>query len=446
MDSEIPLVDELTQLLAKERLLSEMKLLESELEVKKMREGMRQLLREESSSSSSAEMMARLVRREAIASALISPTPSSSSSSSTAGSKEAIIASHQTILNLSGFNMSEAKDLKLVLQHIHSKKESQFPTKVLLLKNCQLTTTPTFLSSLALLLSDACGVEAFDFSSNDLTSEAFLTFSEAMKLRRQSPQYVALHSNIHCLAYRNKSSNFLSTLGPTTWGLTISLPDFPLVARESTDESSSSKVASAFLAELNACLDDQHNSDIPERTDKRRPPSRKGEKSRAASSSSTVKLNQNKGVEKLVVFGLTDHHLSKQSVLLLQSTLSLSSSSLSHLDLSYSFVAYLGAKVIGEALKAPSCQLVSLNLKGNALSDEALKLLSSALLVNESLIHLNLSSNDITYNGTLSLGALINFIHLSFFAINIRSDCVYFFNYVIIILDWNEHHSSFSQS
>ncbi len=60
---------------------------------------------------------------------------------------------------------------------------------------------------------------------------------------------------------------------------------------------------------------------------------------------------------------------------------------LTDLDLSFSYMGYLGAEVMKNILSDPQSQLVRLDLKGNVLGDKTLKYFAPALKVRIALFH-----------------------------------------------------------
>jgi Ran GTPase-activating protein (RanGAP) involved in mRNA processing and transport len=97
----------------------------------------------------------------------------------------------------------------------------------------------------------------------------------------------------------------------------------------------------------------------------------------------------------LVVLGITDCHMSKQSIELLADTCELLRDTLTDLDLSYSYLGLYGLKTIKQILTDPESQLINLNLKGNVLCEQGALGVSESLKKNKTLTYLNLSSNEI---------------------------------------------------
>lgn len=94
------------------------------------------------------------------------------------------------------------------------------------------------------------------------------------------------------------------------------------------------------------------------------------------------------GLQLMSVLGLTDACLSKKSIESLATTLKLSISSLTDLDLSFSFTGQLGAQLIRDSLKDPNCQLIRIGMAGNNLKDKGVQIIQSSLVANKTLTYL----------------------------------------------------------
>ncbi|XP_062865532.1 NACHT, LRR and PYD domains-containing protein 3-like [Trichomycterus rosablanca] len=103
---------------------------------------------------------------------------------------------------------------------------------------------------------------------------------------------------------------------------------------------------------------------------------------------------------------LWDCNLTEESCEVLSSVLSLNSSSLKHLNLSYNELKDSGVKLLSAGLENPHCKLEKLELVDCNLTDESCGVLSSALSSNSSsLKDLNLSYNDLKDSGVKLLSA-----------------------------------------
>ncbi|XP_062866858.1 NACHT, LRR and PYD domains-containing protein 4E-like [Trichomycterus rosablanca] len=99
-------------------------------------------------------------------------------------------------------------------------------------------------------------------------------------------------------------------------------------------------------------------------------------------------------------------NLTKESCEVLSSVLSLNSSSLKHLNLSYNKLKDLGVKLLSAGLENPHCKLEILELWNCNLTEKSCEVLSSVLSLNSSsLKHLNLSYNKLKDSGVKLLSA-----------------------------------------
>ncbi|XP_062865520.1 NACHT, LRR and PYD domains-containing protein 13-like [Trichomycterus rosablanca] len=98
--------------------------------------------------------------------------------------------------------------------------------------------------------------------------------------------------------------------------------------------------------------------------------------------------------------------LTEESCEVLSSVLSLNSSSLKHLNLSYNKLKDSGVKLLSAGLENPHCKLEILELDGCNLTEESCEVLSSVLSLNSSsLKHLNLDNNKLKDSGVKLLSA-----------------------------------------
>ncbi|XP_062865958.1 NACHT, LRR and PYD domains-containing protein 3-like [Trichomycterus rosablanca] len=98
--------------------------------------------------------------------------------------------------------------------------------------------------------------------------------------------------------------------------------------------------------------------------------------------------------------------LTEESCEVLSSVLSLNSSSLKHLNLSYNNLKDLGVKLLSAGLENPHCKLEILRLWSCNLTEESCEVLSSVLSLNSSsLKHLNLNNNNLKDSGVKLLSA-----------------------------------------
>ena len=362
----LPIVDEIEQLIAKEKLLSELRLIEARNEARLWRER--------------AQGGERPAEQEG------HPIPESAAPQP---SKEEILASCTELLDLSGIPLDQ-EDLRVVQQLVFFRRKAASPVRTVLLRNCGLDAQAvSFVSS---MLSDACAVEALDLSLNNFGNELIPCITEALKLRRHPLHSLLLHGNTAISSFP-KSADFVKYFGPSTTAISVSFQDNPPEPDPKSTATSTPKMLSRFLTELASSLESKGSETA-------------GPKKRTSKTRSTVgsvQLNSNSGIECLHSLGVTHVNPSRLALGLLAKVLKLSSSTLLHLDLRFAFTGYAGARAISEVLVLPECQLLHICLKGNLISDVAVRLLTSALVKNRTLVDLDLSSNLITFQGASEL-------------------------------------------
>ena len=387
-EPSVPLVDEIEQLIAKEKLLSELRLVEARTEAKRWKE------------------LAQQASREPEADEVPEPP-------SPVPSKEDILASCAEVLDLSGIPLDE-EDLKVILKLIFFRRKAASPIKAVLLKGCDLDSRALFFVSG--VLGDACAVETLDLSHNRFANELVPCVTEALKLRRQPLQMILLHGNVGISSFPPKATDFVKYFGASTTGISVSFQDIP--ALMDSKPSNAPRMLSRFLSELVTSLESAGLDPAP----------KKGAiKTR---SSTSVKLNANRGIQTLHFLGVTNVNTSRLAVGLLAKVLKLSTSTLLHLDLSFAFTSYVGARAISELLVSPGAQLTHVCLRGNLISDVSMGLLTSALCKNKTLVHLDVSSNMITYEGASKFITTIT-----------DSSC---FNAVLQMVNWTYNHMNSS--
>ncbi|XP_062844406.1 uncharacterized protein LOC134303073 [Trichomycterus rosablanca] len=109
---------------------------------------------------------------------------------------------------------------------------------------------------------------------------------------------------------------------------------------------------------------------------------------------------------KLEILRLDDCSLTEESCEVLSSVLSLNSSSLKHLNLNNNKLKDSGVKLLSAGLENPHCKLEILRFAGCSLTEESCEVLSSVLSLNSSsLKHLILSYNELKDSGVKLLSA-----------------------------------------
>jgi Ran GTPase-activating protein (RanGAP) involved in mRNA processing and transport len=108
-------------------------------------------------------------------------------------------------------------------------------------------------------------------------------------------------------------------------------------------------------------------------------------------------FQNNVGLQKLSV---RKHQLRDDGLYILMEHL-LENNTLKVLDLNCNEISFKGCEAIAKYLKGDSCSLESLHLANNRCSDFGMKHIAQALAINKSLIHL-----DMTYNNVNDMGLM----------------------------------------
>lgn len=112
-------------------------------------------------------------------------------------------------------------------------------------------------------------------------------------------------------------------------------------------------------------------------------------------------ITRNDGLTLMSIFGLTNAMLCKESIVNMGKIFKLSIATLTDIDLSFSYMGCYGALMLEEILSHKECQIVTLNISGNAIGDSGAQILSNSLVKNNTLTNLNVRSNNISDSGLM---------------------------------------------
>jgi Ran GTPase-activating protein (RanGAP) involved in mRNA processing and transport len=294
--------------------------------------------------------------------------------------------------------------------------------RVFNLSRCNLTDDHADLLHVLLSNNAATG---FDLSFNQLGSGFGMKLMDSLTARRSSPNYLLLHGNKSLFSgtMASKIGPFLHTLSESTWGLSFTANDHleGTLAANAAVATSSKRILSATAAKranakMNASMHPMTAFTILNELLARMKTdvggagklggdrsSRGGavddakakKRSKTPPPSKTTKKITNHAPLHISSLGLTNAHLSKHSIDAIKRILEIHMSPVLHLDLSFAYIGYQGAVMLAEALQHKNCSLATLNICGNAFSEDALLCLAPALRDNRTLTHLDLRSNRI---------------------------------------------------
>ena len=275
-------------------------------------------------------------------------------------------------------------------------------------------------------------VLAVDLSNNNLGKDFENQLIDALKLRKRSPQYVLLHGNMPLGASSKTFINVIRALTDSTWGISVSLQDFSQIAHDSlssasknktsatttprsargktnelahiNDTSNHPKFAYEFVKNLLLHLDPNATIEAENVHPGHMSPKKKIVKTKSTKVSAPVKLD---GMQNIQVFGLSYSQLSKNTVKLVEKVCITACATLTELDLSFSYIGCSGAACIASLLKRKGCQLIHINLAGNAIGDFGLNTVSKSMAKNRTLTYLDIRSNNISDVGLHALASAL---------------------------------------
>lgn len=368
---DVPLLDEVTSLLEKERTLMGLKVLEQQVEAQDWKRKYEALVGQVASAGGTsdaahvfemaADIAAKPLKIDNFRMKIM----------------ETIRADGMNwVVDLSNINVG-TEGVVEVLKIFHGMRDSCRVTTILL-RNSQLDAGCN--EHMAAVISFPY-FEGIDASWNSLTKPFYQSMIKALEVRRRPPQYLLLNNNpgLAGLSF----TKMLQVLSQETWGIMVSVKDATSSPAEQGKKSKTAMCAADFLKVLNTQLVGNNKK---------------------KTSSAAVVGKQKSGIQLLTVLGLVNSTLSRISLKLLEDTLELATATLTDLDLSFSFIGYRGMEAIKNAMSRPErSQIVRLGLKGNAFTNSMVPLLGSVVRHSTTLTFLDISHNQITGGGLLDL-------------------------------------------
>ena len=238
--SELPLLDEVNELIEKERLLLTLKVLEQQKEAQDWKARYNVLVGKVSETSlrtgdfRAMEVLAATAvdptadSKSGPASVAAAPPPSAGGSAAAAS----IPATSEGVQNLlAGLTHDWILDLSstvvkspLLNQLNNDALNLRAPTKVKVAKLSGCCMTDECASALGAMVSRPA-VEAMDLSFNDLTSSTTQQINAGLRTRRRTPQYLLLHGNPALSSASSPLTSTLALLTDSTWGISVSVQD-----------------------------------------------------------------------------------------------------------------------------------------------------------------------------------------------------------------------------
>lgn len=291
-------------------------------------------------------------------------------------------------------------------------------------------------------------VEAVNLSYNHLGPQFFVQLMNALKARRKTPQYIDISGNVQLSGV--DLSPVLKNFTDSTWGVLLSLQDQGhgqvtdagashdhqgAASRKGGASASSSKgrkggvakvpdamyssgqeprKALAFLSHMLSTMhptggaQDKTSSLGSKKVAGKAPAKSKGAGTKKGADAGGAVgtaggIIRTSSITTLCVFGLTCNHLCVESVSKLGEILDIAAPSLTDLDLSFSYIGVNGCKMLREVLSSQGCQLIRMGLAGNNMSDIGAYEIGLGLRKNRTLTYLDVRSNALEPPGLRSL-------------------------------------------
>jgi hypothetical protein len=421
-EDELPLIDEVNQLIEKERMLLQLKLVEQQRIADEWKSKYDSLVGTATQGKGSNKTLQK-VGEENDSENVVKKREVAPPATSEGIQQILIEQDNNWILDLSNLKINN-KFLSTINSEIFSVRGMQSnKISVVNLRNCHID-DECVLPLVALVGKSA--VQALDLSINDFTPATFQQFIGAMRSRRKSPQYLLLNSSLTLMTA--SAAPLLSVLTNDTWGIHLSLQDTSHGQLSETQIPHNKKVPStggkdakgtiASLTHTKEALSAGLYTNVvhPHKTleaiktlcDIINPPDvQKGKKGKdgkmAAAASAGGGIVRTSKITTLTVLGLTHAHMCMESVNQLGNLLEYAAPSLTDIDLSFSYIGQNGANMLRDTLTSSGCQIIKLTLQGNNLGDSGITALSNGLNKNKTLTYLDARTNQITHPGLRAL-------------------------------------------
>eukprot|EP01039_Chlorochromonas_danica_P008441 gene8441-9307_t len=309
----------------------------------------------------------------------------------------------ERVADLSNLKFASKASFSSIIKALFGQKSAYPGLRVAWLRNCELSAANA--EAIAHLLRSAM-VDAVDLSRNNLDDLSFIAIVEALKNRKNTPQYLLLDYNPLGGNAATLLCTMLQFLTETTWGIAVSLPDLLSLPAEANERAARRKANRPLVP--NTIGDNNAYKELVKHpgasTDflitlnellvARRETAGIRLSTAVAKTHRTKEMGRmQRGIQAVYYLGLTQFELARKTISTLQQTLELLSPTLTDLDLSFCYAGFALAQVLSKALRASDCALIRLALRGNLLGDPGACLILDSLPHNKSLTYLDLSHN-----------------------------------------------------
>jgi len=434
-EGELPLLEEVNELIEKERLLMQLKLLEQQRAAEEWKAKYESLVGNASKGSSGNQTLAKVGNENEAPGDGNSAIKKNKTAppTTTEGLQQMLMdLEHDWVLDLSNVKVDN-KLLSLLNSEVFSARGCATHNITV----CSLANTSLEDDSMLALttLAGKASVQALDLRGNNLGPQTFQNLVGAVKSRRKSPQYLLLNANLPLMGA--SVTPLLTALTDSTWGVHLSLQDvshgqlsehhssakkIPTVPGKAAAGAGakgkgpvSAKDATAALIHTKEALSAglYSNSVQPHKAleaikclcDILNPPDQvgKGPKGLKKAPAAQPGIIRTSKITTLSVLGMTHAHMSLESVTQMCKLLQDAGPSLTDLDLSFSYTGQNGANMLKNALASSGCQLIRIAAPGNSFGDSGINALAQGLRSNKTLTFLDVRSNQITPPGLRAL-------------------------------------------
>eukprot|EP01041_Mallomonas_annulata_P004442 gene4442-8853_t len=371
-DRDVPLVDEVQDLLLKERTLMTLKVLEQQKEANEWKERYEMLVHKVT------DVVPQMNNVNAFE--IVADIENYNQATWQSGVDE-IPHILRDLSDFSFLDLSEKplgqKGVKQILKALHSLKNKKITT--VLLSNCNIEDNCCEEIHAILGMNN---IEAMDLSNNELGANFEEGLITTLKIRKHHPQYLLLHGNM-ALSKSFRIGSLIGTniVSERTWGISVSLQDFLETSYSRIEKQKKNEInnkqpllCAKFLMLLEASLSPLEPSSTSTSTSTSKDKKPKSNNVNPYMDYISGKESEKRRLKSLSTLGLTSAHLGQQSIQTLE--------------------------MLSRVISSPKgCQLVRLGLQGNACGNIGMSTLSDAIKVNNTLTSLDLRSNDIGASG-----------------------------------------------
>lgn len=227
----LPLLDEVNELIEKERTLLSLKLLEQKQVADDWKKKYTNLVGKMTSVDFDPEEAVEDTKQPTTDAPPQTQIPTATTDHTYSSVKEMVtelltkMRLHSWVADMSNTEMTEEWIFAQLCKHVFGIKSSFTGLRIGIFRHCELTSSCS--APLTYILRNP-NIDAVDFSDNHIGETCMLDMNGVLRDRRGSPQYILLNGNMPLARWSPKHSVslLLDALSVHTWGLGITLQDF----------------------------------------------------------------------------------------------------------------------------------------------------------------------------------------------------------------------------